>query len=184
MNDLQDLSEKFLTEYDLEKIKDFQCQDVSQVDAFLKEEAFNLMDRNLVRTRLFFDENQNLVGFYSLFNDTIKMNKQKRLEMDILLPDGVAVIPAIRLHYLGVDKRYRGKGYGVYLMASVLYYCTYIARITGCSLITIESTKEARGFYEKFGFSYICPTGAFDLMSLNTKSLFNIFKSSDLKQAM
>jgi GNAT superfamily N-acetyltransferase len=171
MFDLGNITEEYLSNKHLPRLQEFQCPDEITVERFLREEAYNLMERNLVRTRLFFDENQNIIGFYSLFNDTIKMNRQKRLQMDISLPDGVKEIPAIRLHYLGVDIRFRKKGFGAYLMASVLYNCAKIAKITGCSLITVESTEKARDFYKKFDFIYICPVRQYYLMALNTKPL-------------
>jgi GNAT superfamily N-acetyltransferase len=168
---LENIKEVYLAGEHLPKLQEFRCLDEPIVENFLKEEAYNLMQRNLVRTRLFFDNNQNLIGFYSLFNDTIKIHKQTRMKMEIYLPQGVKEIPAIRLHYLGVDERFRGKGFGAYLMASVLYNCAKVAEITGCSLITVESTEKARGFYEKFDFIYICPVDQYYLMALNTKSL-------------
>src|SRR5699024_11253184 len=117
---------------------------------FLQEQALDLMERNLVRTRLFFDESQNLIGFYSLFNDTIKIHKNKREEINIHLPHGVKEIPAVRLHYIGVDDRYKGQGYGDILMSSVLVNCIKIAQISGCPLITVESSESAREFYERY----------------------------------
>ncbi|PAQ15056.1 GNAT family N-acetyltransferase [Bacillaceae bacterium SAOS 7] len=177
MDKYDGISEENLTSEHLEKLQEFQCSDEEQVEVFLKEEAYNLMERNLVRTRLFFDKNQNLIGFYSLFNDTIKMSKKKREAMEIRLPDSVKDIPAIRLHYIGVDSRFRKNGYGLYLMASAFYHCNIISKISGCSLITLESTKKARTFYEKFDFIYICPSSCnqYDLMAYPTKSLFEAF---------
>jgi GNAT superfamily N-acetyltransferase len=168
---LGNIKEEYLSDEHLSKLQEFRCSDEPIVENFLKEEAYNLMKRNLVRTRLFFDDNQNLIGFYSLFNDTIKINKQKRMQLEIYLPQGVTEIPAIRLHYLGVDERFRGNGFGAYLMVSVLYNCAKVAEITGCSLITVESTEKAKSFYEKFDFTYICPTDRYYLMALNTKPL-------------
>lgn len=161
--------EEYLSNKHVKKLQDFQCKDERQVETFLKEEAFPLMERNLVRTRLFFDQQKNLIGFYSLFNDTIKMNKQKRKQLDINLPDKVKEIPAIRLHYIGVDNRYRKNNYGLYIMSSVLYHSALVAKISGCPLIIVESTKNARAFYEKFDFTYIGPKDSYYIYSLNTK---------------
>lgn len=179
MSSFENLREEYLKSEYLDKLLNFQCSDEEQVEFFLKEEALNLMERNLVRTRLFFDQDENLIGFYSLFNDNIKINKQKRRELDIRLPDKVKVIPGIRLHYLGVDTRFRNMGYGKYLMASVLYHSAVVSKITGCSLITVESTKNARSFYDKFQFTYICPKDIYDFMAYSTKPLFELFDSDD-----
>ncbi|MFT8321102.1 MAG: GNAT family N-acetyltransferase [Bacillus sp. (in: firmicutes)] len=135
------------------------------------------MERNLVRTRLFFDQEKNLIGFYSLFNDTIKMNKQKRQQMNISLPDRVKEIPAVRLHYLGVDIRFRKKHYGAYIMSSVLYHCALVSKISGCPLITVESTKTACSFYQKFDFEYIRPNDQYFTYTLNTKHLAGLLSN-------
>ncbi|MGE7879116.1 hypothetical protein [Peribacillus muralis] len=132
------------------------------------------MDRNFVRTRLFFDTEKNLVGFYSLFNDTIKMNKQKRLELKIKLPDQVNVIPAIRLHYIGVDDRYRKKRYGEDLLGCVFIESAEIAKRSGCALIVLESTANAVGFHDKYQFTHIRKEKGYSLMAYNTEKLIEL----------
>ncbi|WP_182103204.1 N-acetyltransferase [Niallia taxi] len=168
------ISEEYLNIDNVEKLQEFQCEDEIQVENFLKEESYNLMERNLVRTRLFFDQDKNLIGFYSLFNDTIKMSKQKREQMDVSLPDKVKEIPAIRLHYLGVDSRFRKNYYGAFILTSALYHCARISEMSGCTLITVESTKKAKTFYEKFDFQYICPKVPYYNYALNTKYLAHL----------
>lgn len=172
-----ELHEKYLCAKYIEYTNKFRCVDKykdDQVQLFLQEQALDLMERNLVRTRLFFDENQNLIGFYSLFNDTVKMNKYKRKEVGILLPKEVKEIPAIRLHYIGVDNRFRGRGYGEKIMGSALFNCIKVAKISGCSLITLESTEYTKVFYEKFDFKYIRPEGKYRLMVMNTSKLLDL----------
>src|SRR5690625_3899026 len=107
MRSSNNLSEAWLTIDHINHMNHFHCIDRdgdNHVQIFLQEQALDLMERNLVRTRLFFDESQNLIGFYSLFNDTIKINKYKRKQLNIHLPQNVKEIPAIRLHYIGVDE--------------------------------------------------------------------------------
>ncbi|MEW9674901.1 GNAT family N-acetyltransferase [Lentibacillus sp. L22] len=144
---------------------------------FLQEESLELMERNVVRTRLVLDGNKNLIGFYSLFNNVVKINKSKREELNVFLPHEVKEIPAIRLHYLGVDNNYMKQGYGSFLMSSVLYNCAKVAQMSGCSLITVESTKSAEGFYAKHGFMHIRSEGKFDMMGMNTKGLIELLDS-------
>ncbi|MBK5458030.1 GNAT family N-acetyltransferase [Peribacillus sp. TH27] len=160
----------------IDKIHQFKCSDEDKVDSFLKEESINLMDRNFVRTRLFFDNEKNLVGFYSLFNDTIKMNKQKRLELQVKLPDQVKVIPAIRLHYIAVDEKYRKKRYGEDLLGCVFIECAEIAKRSGCTLIVLESTSKTRGFYEKYDFTHIRKENEYSLMAYNTEKLIDLLE--------
>src|SRR5690625_4320041 len=177
MKNATNLTEAWLNETHLNKIAEFTCIDQDKnnhVQLFLQDQAVELMDKNLVRTRLFFDQYQNLIGFYSLFNDTIKMHKNKRKQLNVYLPQNVKEIPAIRLHYIGIDDRYKGRGYGHTLMASVIVNCANIAKISGCALITVESTKGVKSFYEKYDFKYIHPEGSYYIMAMNTKNLLNL----------
>lgn len=145
------MNEEWLNDSHIGLLHDFICTDQEgndQVQFFLQEESFKLMEGNLVRTRLLINESNKLVGFYSLFNNIIKINKNKRKELDIILPQGVKEIPAIRLYYIGVATKFQGLGYGDRLMASILYSCAVVSQISGCSLLTVESTENAVGFYE------------------------------------
>ena len=107
-----------------EDIENFSCSDELQVEQFLKEEAQHLHDSRTAITRLYFDENQNLVGYFTLYNDIVQVGKQKRLKhWSAFLPtSNLVYFPAIRLHYLGVDNQYRDMGYGKQLMLDLFTY--------------------------------------------------------------
>lgn len=131
------------------QINDFECVNKygdNHIQLFLQEQATDLMKRNLVRAKLLLDKNKCIIGFYSLFNDTIKLNKKKREQLNVHLPHNVKEIPSIRLHYIGVDNKYRNKGYGVQLIASVIVSCATVAKYSGCALITLESPENIKKF--------------------------------------
>lgn len=158
-------------------LSDFTCVDSdndNEAQLFLQEESLALMERNLVCTRIFLNEDKKLIGFYSLFNNIIKINKDKREQLAIYLPHAVKEIPAIRLHSIGIDNEFQGRGYGDVLMASILYNCALVSRISGCSLITVESTKNAKGFYKKYRFVHLRKEGHYDLMGINTKGIQHV----------
>lgn len=69
--------------------------------------------------------------------------------MDVSHPDKVKEIPAIRLHYLGVDSRFRKNYYGAFILTSALYQCARISEMSGCTLITVESTKKSENILWK-----------------------------------
>lgn len=52
-----------LQEEHLDVIQQFVCKDEPEVEEFLKEKAMIYHLRNMARTRLFFDEDHNLVGY-------------------------------------------------------------------------------------------------------------------------
>ncbi|MEI3613721.1 N-acetyltransferase [Pseudogracilibacillus sp. SO30301A] len=177
MNKLSHLTEEWLDSIHINQIREFRCVNQNgdnHVQKFLQEQALDLMSQNLVRTRLFFDKNRSLIGFYSLFNDTIKLNKHKRKQLDIKLPHGVQDIPSIRLHFLGIDDKHMGKGYGNDLMASIITNCINVARISGCTLIVLEATEDVVQFYEKYDFIYVHPKEEYYIMVLNTKELIDV----------
>lgn len=178
---LPKLTEEWLSISHREYIDGFTCKNKSgnsHVQDFLQEQALELMDRNLVRTRLFFDRHRNLIGFYSLFNDTIKINKYKRSELGVELPGHVKEIPAINLHYIGIDDRYRERSYGNYLMASVIVNCIKVATISGCTLITLEATEDVVSFYERFDFIHVRRENKLYRMALSTKNMIKLFNTS------
>lgn len=117
MEEINFLYEEWLTIEHINNLNGFRCKDAdgdNHVQTFLQEESLELMERNLVRTRLFLDQDRNLIGFYSLFNNVIKINKSKRKELDVFLPNEVREIPAIRLHYFGVDNKYMNQATEVF----------------------------------------------------------------------
>src|SRR5699024_4772906 len=99
-------------------------------------------------------------------------------EFDIQLPTKVKEIPSIRLHYIGVDDRYKGCGYGNHLMASVIDTCISVATVSGCSLILVESIRDVIDFYKKFDFVHVrkekLSNKTHYLMALSTKNLIDI----------
>ncbi|MEH6941036.1 GNAT family N-acetyltransferase [Bacillus sp. JJ722] len=169
------LNGEFLSLHHEDSIHEFKCSDEPSVEAFLKEQAMDLMDRCFSRTRLFFDSNQNLIGFYSLFNDSFKVPKKKTGELSIKLPTAVSYVPAVRLHYIGVDERYRGKGNGQFLLTSALYEVYKISKHSACTLVTIEATENAKEFYKKFGFVHLSKQGRLNLMALNVTIFAEMF---------
>ncbi|GAB6470090.1 hypothetical protein bcgnr5371_33710 [Bacillus cereus] len=142
-----------LQEKHIEAIQNFKCEDEPDVEEFLKEDAMMYHLRNMAKTRLFFDGNHNLIGYFSVFNDHVCIGKAKRRKAKITPPKGINHFPAIRLHYLGVDSRYRKRGYGEEILLSVFEHCYKLSLITGCTLITVQALKSSIEFYKKYDFS-------------------------------
>lgn len=145
---------RYIQEGDKELLEGFQCEDESTVRDFLVEEALKLHQLNLASTRLYFDNGGNLIGYFTLYNDMMQIGKAKRRKHKLLLPS-YKYYPAIKLHYLGVDSRYRKSGYGEYLLFEVLETVTRIAEDSGCIFLSIESLPSAVGFYQKYEFQHL-----------------------------
>ena len=84
-----------------ELIDGFVCYDEPSVELFLKEHALQLHRYQSARTRLYFDENQNLIGFFTLYNDLVHIYKSQRTKHEWNLPRDIGVFPGIKLHYFG-----------------------------------------------------------------------------------
>lgn len=133
-------------------IEGFQCPDEPSVERFLKEKALMLHKLRSAVTRLYFDENQNLVGYFTLYNDHIHVFSNQRAKHGWQLADDIDQFPGVKIHYFGVDIRHRGKHYGAYLLAESMFAINAISQNSGCNFITVEALENAIPFYEKYGF--------------------------------
>jgi GNAT superfamily N-acetyltransferase len=140
------------------------------VDLFLKEKALKYHKMQSAITRLYFDEGQNLIGFLTLHNDvvTISNRKLKKYSWDIPFTGD---LPAIKLHYIGVDQRFQKQGYGEYLLAEAISICNEVATYSGCNFITVEAIHGTEPFYVKYGFSSLNRDHYFSIMALKLREL-------------
>ncbi|WP_367757990.1 GNAT family N-acetyltransferase [Ammoniphilus sp. 3BR4] len=61
----------------------------------------------------------------------------------------------MKLHYLAVDDRFRGKDYGEFLLGEVFSIAKNVQRISGCNFITVEALNPSTNFYKDRGFEYL-----------------------------
>lgn len=88
-------------------------------------------------------------GYYTLSSTAVKLTE---LPVDITrrLPR-YPLVPATLLGRLAVDRRYRGKGYGRYLLADALYRAVR-SEIASFAVIVDAKDEAARRFYERESF--------------------------------
>jgi GNAT superfamily N-acetyltransferase len=159
----------------IEDINNFQCSDEQSVEEFLKEYALKFHENNLAKTRLYFNDEKQLVGYFTLFSDYVTVVKSKRDQHKWTLTSihGKHMFPAIRLHYLGVDSRFRKKGYGKMLVYFAIDISKQISEEVGCTFLSIEALNSSVEFYEKLEFK---------LLNKQNKFLTNmIFKLDELE---
>lgn len=137
------------------QIDQFQCNDEVSVQSFLIEEALHYHELNLARTRLYFDKNQNLAGYFTVYNDMMTIGREKRRKHGLQQLPSYKFYPALKLHYLGIDQRYRKKKYGEYLLLEVLCLSQEVSEKTGCLFLSLESLPSAIGFYKKYEFEHL-----------------------------
>lgn len=146
------LTFEYLSEAHTEMIRAFNCSDEPQVDLFLKEKALNLQLQKTAITRLYFDENQNVVGYFTLHNDLIQIFKNQQKKNKWQLPDELQYFPALKVYYLGVDLNFRRKYYGQFLIGEIFHIAKTISILSGCTFIALEAKENVVSFYEKYGF--------------------------------
>jgi len=149
----------------------------SLVKEFLCSDAQEAHDSHEVRTRLYFDENQNMVGFFSLYNDLVHLTEEAQLllvnRFSWKFPNqgNITHFPAIKLHYLGVDKRWRGRGIGDHLIQEVIDIAYEAREHSGCKFISVEALPNSVEFYLKEGFKYVSLKEGLHTMILNLATI-------------
>jgi len=143
----------------------FHCRN-DDLNDFLKNDAKKSQDDLISRTYLCLRQN-NILGYLTLVTDTIEV---KLIEID----DGVfgypySRYPAIKIARLAVYEEFEGHGIGRFLLLWATGKVYQLSREVGCRYITLDSKREALGFYPKFGFKLIgkYAVRSFPLMYLN-----------------
>lgn len=135
----------------INEIESFNCAQ-ERVDNFLKNDAFIMQEHNMANTKLFFNTSNELVSYITLFNDIFKrINKQKLLKENWDL-EVSEFYPAVRLHYIGVNKAYQGQGIGYTMLMEVFDICIDIAKKSACTFLSVESFRSSLNFYLDNGF--------------------------------
>jgi GNAT superfamily N-acetyltransferase len=119
---------------------------------FLRHDAIRSQEDLISRTYLCF-WNSRLAGFFTLVTDTIEV---KLVEKEDGIDDySYQKYPAIKIARMAVDEGLLGLGIGRYLLLAALGKVYHLSQEVGCRYITVDSKKEAVGFYKKNGFKII-----------------------------
>jgi len=150
---LSPLSIAYISSEYQKHIGNFECSDESSVDGFLKRDALKLHENNLVRTHLLLSGDK-LIGYFSLFADHVTVPRSKRESHDWKIGHILKkqMYPSIRLHYMGIDKNYRKKGFGKLLLYAALDVCQEFSENVGCTFVNLEALNDTNNFYNKYGF--------------------------------
>lgn len=141
----------------MEDVDLFDCSDQSIVEEFLKNDALRLEECNACRTQLYYCDDR-LIGYYTMFTDYVNLVNSKRNSAgwkDVSTAMGSQHFPAVRLHYLGIDKKYRKQGLGKLLLLFALDTCVNVSDHIGFNFIILEALESSIGFFEKQKFSKV-----------------------------
>lgn len=165
------LEYRYIDEGDFDLISQFQCDDEPTVREFLVDQAYKLQKQNLASTRLYFNATGDLVGYFTLYNDMMQIGKQKRRKHGLASLPYYKYYPAIKLHYFGVDSRYREQRYGEYLLSAVFNNVKEISERSGCVFLSVESLPSSVTFYEKYEFQILSKNSPFTNMFFKVNEL-------------
>lgn len=169
----EDIYFEYLNENHTDLLMEFSCEDEPSIKKFLVEDALALQKSKSAITRLYFNSEDVFIGFFTLFNDLVEIVKSKLAkEKWDDFPRGISEFPSIRLHYLGVDSRYRNKDYGKYLFAEIVEIAKDISKTSGCNFITVEVLESALWFYQKYSFAHLGYSGKHRKMALRFEKFY------------
>lgn len=145
---------------DSEKISNFDCGN-DGLNSYLKESAKSDSKLGINKTTLFFNRENELVGYYSLQSAyfQVKEHFDAKLLKEYPTDDFThreVNFPSIQINNFAVDKRFQRKGIGSKMMFKLFYsiYISVISSNLGVSLITLDSLPDVEDFYRHFGFDY------------------------------
>lgn len=132
---IERISDKFFR-----KISNFECEEES-MEEFLKSEAYKYDLEGEGNTYLFVDDNDIILGYYTLKCNSIQMfyeeNKYNQNK----------VYPCVEIARIAIDTNYRNKGLGSILLSSVIKDIVSLSDNVGIKYIILFSIPSAEEFY-------------------------------------
>ena len=130
-------------------LADFDCH--PEVNKFLKFEALQAATEGFTVTWLFLHDGA-VVAYVGLANASVKLDIAER--KGLALNPNWDSWPALLIGYLGVDKRYRGRGLGDHLLNFALGEAQLLGERVGCKFLVADVFPEehAIAMYERNGF--------------------------------
>ncbi len=153
--------------------KNFSCGK-SILDDYIKIQARQDIKRKLATCFVLTNEENNVIGYYTLSNTSIE---RRILPDEIIkkLPPSYKNLPATLLGRLAVDQNYFGKKLGEFLLIDAMKKSSLVAKVSigSMALIVYPIDESAIAFYTKYGFILLPDSGK---MFLPMQTIFNLFK--------
>jgi GNAT superfamily N-acetyltransferase len=149
----------------------FQCG-VVLLDNYLHTQAKQDVIRKLSACFILADENNKMLGYYTLSSASIPCSIltdaiQKKL------PSSYSDLPCTLLGRLAVDQKYQGKGNGELLLVDALKRSFDTSSIVGSMAIVVDPIDDkAVKFYRAFGFLHLPDSGKMFLPMATIAELF------------
>jgi len=143
------------------------------LDNYLHKQANQDIKRKLAACFVIIDKETNLIkGYYTLSNNSIPQKFVPK-KFQKKLPKAYSFIPATLLGRLAVDNRFQGKGIGKLLLIDALKRSYELSKSIGSfAVIADPLDKDAKRFYDKYGFIELPDSGKMFLPMKTIKELF------------
>lgn len=161
-----DIAVEKLNETNIHHTIGFSSKVCMELDAFLKENAWNEQAKDFSKTYLFFHKGI-LAGYITLLADkqSIKINDPSRRlsKFGIKTDNHYSSIPALKIGRMCVADNFNGQlesaeyyGLGKIMFASIIDYANEIKDKIGCRVITTHAKKSTGAYkwYLKLGFVF------------------------------
>jgi len=150
----------------------FSCGELL-LDNYLKNLASQDLKRKLSVPFVLTEQNSvTVIGYYTLSNNSIPLNIIPA-QFTKHFPKSYTSIPTTLLGRLAVDKKFRGKGLGEYLLVDALRKSYEISKTIGSVAVVADPlNKKAEAFYAKYGFIKLPDSGKMFLSMTTIARLF------------
>jgi len=133
-------------------VSNFDCED-DDLNEFIIKDALITQKIHLARIYLLLYKEEQVLGFFSLSNDSIKLKPDEKYGTPKLEnKKRLREVPSVKIGRLAVDKKFKGNGLGEKLLKIAIAFARKGHKLFGCRFITMDSYHSAVGFYEKYGF--------------------------------
>lgn len=143
--------------------KPFDCGDPDLNEFLLfKSKAYS---KELLATSFIIEDSSNTVAFFSLFNDSLKVQEKdfasksafKRFLSEIVTHPKryLEYFPAIKIGRLAVNDKIQKSGLGRQIVNFIIDYAITQNKTCACKFITVDAYNASLAFYEKIGFKYL-----------------------------
>lgn len=121
----------------------------TEMEMFLKEEAYSEQELGMNTTFLLLDDNtEKILAYVSLCNDAINLEIQERIDAGITYGSA----PALKIARLAVDVSVMRQGIGKLLIEFSAYQAQLIREHSGIFFLTLDCYAHRISFYEAIGF--------------------------------
>lgn len=152
---------------------DFDCG-YSSLNHYIKKQVSQDISKKLTACFVLVDEQGLVKGYYTLSNSSISQEEIPE-KYSKQVPPAYSHIPVTLLGRLAIDRTVSGQGYGKYLLIDALKQCyeTSLKVIGSMAVVVDPMDKNARLFYERFGFLLLPGSGKMFLPMKTVGKLFS-----------